>query len=1007
MNRQDFTDSDDKCGDLRSYQTPFYLARIRDAVAAQNLPVRDQLALIEQQLDEIFAKYRIVHLEAGTGTGKSVFFWKALQRSLAKRGVSGQIVICQPRRDATKGIAEAISAVFNMWLGSEIGYSTSEAKEFTYDSQVLVVSTGVLVRYLASGRINSENVAALIVDEAHDTSLDMELIKGLIKTRKNLPAVAILTATPNPHDRVYFDLLDEQCLKVSGAQHELRISYVSETPDNPFVEAAELAMKHIQNTSKGDVLIFVPGKGEVYETLRNFKLPERVLGLPLYGEMSPSDRLAALLPGNPDNRKIIVATNVAESSITIGGLSLVIDTCLKRIPYFNAEDGCLEMVTEYISKDEAIQRGGRAARDQPGENIRLISKEEFERLEEHADPEITRSNLSQVVLRLIDSGIDPLTFEYYTEPRLELIEQAITELQLLDAVDEEGSITSIGRQLALVPFAPRIGRMIVESQRLGREEAVLVLAAFSRETRVYLGPTAEEMRKISAIVNQEWAKSELRNSIREARKSLEPSKSDWCLNLKVFQEAIKHGVFKLVESRRGSFIWRENYKVFTTWCRSLHLKPEALIHIAARLREYFALLRVDLNIETLPGKLDEITPEELGYCLLVGFPDQIAVSRDTQYRNPDTNITARVDRESMANKGRSRFVIYTEMMQRSSDSCFISGVHPIEPETLYQVRPDLFEINLVATYIPETGEVQASRQTSFEGQVIALQMIEPGELESEVVYGCLADALCSPQARPTSHFLNEKLVNQANCAWVLSRFGLPRFKLRDLYVDFLRKHGIRKLTPGYDIILNKEDYYTETELESLKMLLPETVQVAGRVRPVTYQYTTNRRISSVTGYAFIEVRVRLQLEDLNELTDADNPSDRLIPNTTGMACLLWEVVAGSKSYSYHSLEEAKKDLGMTIARQKLAELQAELEATPLPLNEETLDTMSVDEFVYFTDFNGKKYSIGYQYKLDTNVSPPVVRRTVCPNKRTMSLKKMLNILKLCRAILRKQSLTSP
>ncbi len=346
------------------------------------------------------------------------------------------------------------------------------------------------------------------------------------------------------------------------------------------------------------------------------EVAQEVQGVKLGHELLPEiARLAR-------KKRIIVATNIAETSVTVPGVKIVVDSCRQRSVRFNPKTGIIEMGTEFISKGQAEQRAGRAGRMSNGECLRIVAEVEYQSLPDHPESEISRSNLAHLVLRLKGMGIDPEHFPFIEPPRPERITHGIEELKRLGALSEDGQLTAIGKEIGQLPFEPTIGRMLVEARRRKCLEAALIVAAFEREDRVLLGPTQQDVKE-SPGYEDDAKRKDARNKVQKLQATFARGGSDLLQSINIFMAALDQGMIEAMRRDDRSPEGRYAQDKFRKWCKDHYVKPEALTHIAHRLKDYAHYAGLKLDYSELKKQLQATDDAALGAVILAGHPDRI------------------------------------------------------------------------------------------------------------------------------------------------------------------------------------------------------------------------------------------------------------------------------------------------------------------------------------------------------------------------------------------------
>ncbi|MFA5257071.1 MAG: ATP-dependent helicase C-terminal domain-containing protein [Opitutales bacterium] len=450
--------------------------------------IREELALA------LSAGRRFV-LEAPTGSGKSTQVPQMLA-DMPGCGVSGQIVVLQPRRVAARMLARRVAWERGVKLGAEVGYQVRFERVFGRDTRILFVTEGVLLRRMLDDP-ELKGVGAVLFDEFHERHIygDVTLAQALILQRGRRPNL-VLGAMSATLDGAPLREFLAPCahLRCEGRMFPVDIRYagspaVSVRDEEPVWDrAAREAERVLREEPEGDMLIFMPGAFEIRRTIEALQGRSAAKGcdiLPLHGELPPEAQDAAIDPSA--RRKIIVATNVAETSLTIDGVRVVIDGGLARIPAYDPQRGIDTILVKKISRASADQRAGRAGRTAPGVCVRLWSQRDHEQRAAREEAEIRRIDLSEVLLFLKTAGVDDLAaFPWFEPPEEKSMARALTLLSDLGALDHRGRITPVGRRMAAFPLHPRFARMLMEGERLGCLRTAALVAALSQDRSIVM-----------------------------------------------------------------------------------------------------------------------------------------------------------------------------------------------------------------------------------------------------------------------------------------------------------------------------------------------------------------------------------------------------------------------------------------------------------------------------------------------------------------------------------------
>jgi len=449
-----------------------------------------RLALpIDSALDEIAAavtQHAAVIVEAPPGAGKTTRVAPALERlPIAK---SGRVVLVEPRRIAARAAAQRIAYECNVHLGEEVGYHVRFDRRISQRTRLAVVTPGILLRELQTDGVLSE-ISLVLLDEFHERSLECDILLGMIRRvqesiRPDLRLV-IMSATLDTESLQTF-LQQPPVIRVPGQMFPVSLRYLPPGPPRKIVDTVCQYVPEAAQSSAGDVLVFLPGVGEIQQTARALAPVAGKLDwelLTLYGDLSAEQQDRVLAPAR--QRKVILSTNVAETSLTIDGVRVVVDSGWARVMRTEPSVGLNQLRLEPISQASAEQRAGRAGRTAPGICWRLWAEATHRSRPQHTDPEILRVDLAAAVLQLLCWGeSDIARFPWLTAPRSEAVAQAFELLERLDAIEGK-QVTPLGRQLVSFPSHPRLARLLLAGHALGIPSAAALAAAMLSERDVF------------------------------------------------------------------------------------------------------------------------------------------------------------------------------------------------------------------------------------------------------------------------------------------------------------------------------------------------------------------------------------------------------------------------------------------------------------------------------------------------------------------------------------------
>jgi len=438
--------------------------------------------------DDILAtlrEHQVVIVAGATGSGKTTQLPKMLLE-LGKTSIGHT----QPRRIAARTISERIAEE----LGNDeiVGYQVRFTDTVGKNTRIKLMTDGILLNEIHRDR-DLKKYDAIIIDEAHERSLTVDFLLGYLKQlipRRPDLTVVITSATIDPESfSKHFD--GAPIVEVSGRTFPVEIRYRPlvadrlDEDDDPGedtdpLDGINLALDELAREAPGDVLVFLSGEAEIRdaeEAIRGRNLPNTEV-LPLYGRLSAADQHKVFGRGGGSGRRIVLATNVAETSLTVPGIRYVIDAGTARISRYSVRSKIQRLPIEAISQASANQRSGRSGRTSPGIAIRLYSELDFEKRPEFTEPEILRTNLAAVILQMISLGLgDIAAFPFLQPPDSRGIKDGLDLLRELHAIERDNGITRIGRQLSSLPIDPRLGRMVIESKVHGTTREVMAIVA--------------------------------------------------------------------------------------------------------------------------------------------------------------------------------------------------------------------------------------------------------------------------------------------------------------------------------------------------------------------------------------------------------------------------------------------------------------------------------------------------------------------------------------------------
>jgi ATP-dependent helicase HrpB len=666
---------------------------------SQSLPIYE----VESNIVSTLASTKRLILQAPTGSGKST----QVPQILFKHGVlgTGQVVILQPRRLAARLLASRVARELGVELGREVGYQIRFENATSGATRIKFETEGILLRQLVDDP-SLTGIQTIIFDEFHERHLygDITLARALDiqeQMRQDL-LIIVMSATLDARSLEKY-LAPCTVLTSEGRTFPVSIDYLPHrvTGDRrPVWDLAADAFSGSVSADRPDVLVFMPGSYEIHRTIEAIRHKSQAKGyliLPLHGELPPRDQDQAV--ARYEQPKVVVATNVAETSITIDGIRLVIDSGLARVPRYDAHRGINTLLVERISQASAEQRTGRAGRTSPGKCVRLWSKSEHTERPTHELPEVQRLDLSEVVLTLKAAGVDDLSkFRWLEAPTEKALNHAEELLVDLGALERSGSravhtvITRLGRRMLAFPVHPRYSRMLLAAEDYGCVYHACLIAALTQGRDLLVRNPAKDVL-------------ERRHELLEGEDS-----SDFWTLIRVFDYAT-----------------RNQFRIDA-------LRELGIHGVAARqvgpLFEQFLRIAKDEGLGVGPtlnnAKLDN--EEALRKCILIGFSDRVArIDEGTLRCELVHGRRGTLARESVT-RGKS-LVVAAEIQEiggRPGEvNTIVSLATAIEADWLRELFPNDVRSETRARFETTSRSVQAARVLLFRDLVLESKRIEP------------------------------------------------------------------------------------------------------------------------------------------------------------------------------------------------------------------------------------------------------------------------------------------
>lgn len=661
---------------------------------------------IAREADAILAaiqKHQVVVIAGETGSGKTTQLPKLCLA--AGRGAAGMIGCTQPRRIAARSVARRVAEELGTQLGGAVGFQVRFTEQVGEQTYVKFMTDGILLAEIQSDRMLSA-YDTLIIDEAHERSLNIDFLLGylkdLLRRRRDLKLIVTSATIDTARFAQHFD--GAPVINVEGRSYPVETRYRPlellgrDEGGGTVPEGIAAAMDEINREDpRGDVLVFLPGEREIREThlllgRRNYR---ETLVLPLYARLSARDQDRVFNPG--PQRRIVLATNVAETSLTVPRIRYVVDPGQARVKRYSPRQKLDRLQIEPISQASANQRAGRCGRTAPGVCYRLYADSDFASRPEFTDPEILRSSLAGVILRMLALGLGRIDdFPFIDAPDERAVRDGWQQLIELGAVAPNRQITALGRQMSRLPVDPKLARMLVASKDFDCTRELIAIAAFlsiqdPRERPGEAREAADNAHALFADPRSEFVGLlKLWSAYEAAREELTANKlRDWCG---------KH-FLNFLRMRE----WRELHRQLLLACAELGIEPGAP--------------SIESEQEAMPGAASA-GYARLHKAILTGIPTQVGKrSEKGLYEAPRQRKYALFPGSHLARKP-PPWVVSAVVMETQKVYGLINAA--IEPEWVIEVAEHLLSRkHFDPHWARSQGRVVASEQISLHGLVLA------------------------------------------------------------------------------------------------------------------------------------------------------------------------------------------------------------------------------------------------------------------------------------------------
>lgn len=653
-----------------------------------------------EEVAKAIRENRVVIVCGETGSGKTTQLPKIAM--MAGRGVHGMIAHTQPRRIAASSIAKRIAEELKTEPGEVVGYKVRFTDTMSPGATIKLMTDGILLAETQNDPM-LRAYDTVIIDEAHERSINIDFLLGYLKRllskRRDLKVIVTSATIDAERFARHFEIDGRPApiLTISGRTYPVEVRYrpiedMDEADDKTLVGAIDDAVGELEALGRGDILVFLPGEREIREAadvLRKSR-PSTTEILPLFARLTAAEQERVFRPSGA--RRIVLSTNVAETSITVPGIRFVVDTGLARVKRYSYRNKVEQLQIEPVSQASANQRAGRCGRVADGICIRLYSEDDFARRPAFTDPEILRSNLAAVILRAISLKLgDVREFPFVQTPPPRAIADGFAILQELNAVTEEGELTRVGRELARLPVDPRLGRMLLAGSEQGGLEELLTICA---------GLSIQDPRERPADAQQ---------AADEAHRKLADEKSDFLSYVKLWN-------------------WYEKANAEKESNRKLEAELHRRYLSVRRLREWRDVRRQLVQLTDELGWRRNTSPatfEQVHRALLTGLLGNIGSKAvESDFRAPPylgaRGIKFWIWPGSARAKKAGRWILAAEIVETSR--MFARCVADIEPEWIEAAAGDLLRRNWTEPHWEKSrGEVVAFERGTLYGLTIYQQ----------------------------------------------------------------------------------------------------------------------------------------------------------------------------------------------------------------------------------------------------------------------------------------------
>lgn len=828
-----------------------YLER-QKSLPKPELDISLPIAARSEEITKAIVENQVVVISGETGSGKSTQLPLIALR--AGIGVRGMIGHTQPRRIAARGVAARLASQIGTPLGKDVGFKIRFDDKTGSNTFVKLMTDGILLAETQSDQFLNQ-YELIIIDEAHERSLNIDFLLGglrrLLAKRRDLKLI-ITSATINTQRFAdHFTVSKEKpvpIIDVEGRTYPVEIRYApsasiaEQESQREVTDHVVQTCRELVHSEDGDILVFLPTEADIRTVSKKLKgalSGSRIEVLPLYARLSTGQQNEIFQPKAA--RRIVLATNVAESSITVPRISCVIDTGTARISHYAAKSKVQRLPIQAVSQASANQRSGRCGRIGPGVCVRLYSEEDYETRQKFTTPEIRRTNLASVILQTLHLRLGDIEeFPFIDPPRIENVRDGFKTLFEIGAVDEKKRLTKEGKRLARLPVDPRIGKMIFSADREGCLEEVLVIASALEIQNPKLRPV--DRKQAADQAHEQFAHE---NSDFLALLNL----WDWYHQRK--EDLSKSKLRRACEQNFISFSlmrqWQEIYRQLKSMIRREGLKTRG------RKDNYDAIHR----------------------SLLSGLLSGVALLGDKHEYTGSGGIKFHLWPGSDVFGAKPKWIVAAEIVETTKR--YGRTVASISPDWIERIAAHLVKKRHTdARWSKKKQSVMASEHVSLFGlPIVAGRAVHYGTIDPAAARTIFIDnGLCGEefQATPDFYIHNQWLVEELeketaktrDRKMVIDPWAVSSFYEKHLPEDvFDNRSLLQKLKsdPSVDqsLRMTKADLLPGVDVEQSKELFPDEVQIGSMEIPIDYKFSPGEKNDGAT--------IRLPIEGVGQLDD--------------------------------------------------------------------------------------------------------------------------------------------